>query len=133
MVENELLNQILEDFSMVIENKKVKGILLFGSQAINQETNRSDIDICVVAPDEKTSSLLSYIWQKINVTLKKYDVRMFSELPLYIKIQIIREGILVYSPNKFDLYEYFYPYRKLWADQEHRQEISKEEILSFLK
>ncbi len=133
MVENELLNQILEDFSDIIENKKVLGILLFGSYAIDQETNRSDIDICVVAPNEKLSDLLSYMWQKINVSLKKYDVRMFSELPLYIKIQVVEKGILIYSPNKFDLYEYFYFYRKLWADQKHRQEISKEEILSFLK
>ena len=77
--------------------------------------------------------LLSYILQNINVALKKYDVRMFSELPLYIKIQVIKKGILIYSPNKFDLYEYFYLYRKLWADQKHRQEISKEEIISFLK
>jgi len=133
MVENELLNQILDDFSDVIENKKVLGILLFGSYAIDQETNRSDIDICVVAPNEKMSDLLSYVWQKINVALKKYDVRMFSELPLYIKIHVIKNGILIYSPNKFDLYEYFYFYRKLWADQKHRQEISKEELLSFLK
>ena len=133
MVENKLLNQILEDFSDLIENKKVLGILLYGSYAINQETNRSDIDICVVAPDEKMGDLLSYIWQKINVALKKYDVRIFSELPLYIKIQVIEKGILIYSPNKFDLYEYFYIYRKLWADQKHRQEISKEEILTFLK
>lgn len=133
MVENKLLNQILEDFSDLIENKKVLGILLFGSYAINQETNRSDIDICVISPDEKMGDLLSYIWQKINVALRKYDVRIFSELPLYIKIQIIEKGILIYSPNKFDLYEYFYIYRKLWADQKHRQEISKEEILTFLK
>ena len=133
MVKNELLNQILDDFSDLIENKKILGILLFGSYAIDQETNRSDIDICVVAPNEKIFDLLSYVWQKINVALKKYDVRMFSELPLYIKIHVIKNGILIYSPNKFDLYEYFYFYRKLWADQKHRQEISKEELLSFLK
>jgi len=133
MVENELLNQILDDFSDLIENKKILGILLFGSYAIDEETNRSDIDICVVAPNEKMFDILSYAWQRINVALKKYDVRMFSELPLYIKIHVIKNGILIYSPNKFDLYEYFYFYRKLWADQKHRQEISKEELLSFLK
>jgi len=133
MVEIEFLKKILDDFSDVIANKKILGILLFGSYAIDQETNRSDIDICIVAPDEKMDDLLSYIWQKINVAIKKYDVRMFSELPLYIKIQVIKKGILIYSPNKYDLYEYFYFYRKLWADQKHRQEISKEEILSFLK
>ena len=133
MVENKLLSKILEDFSDIIEYKKILGILLFGSYAINQETNRSDIDICVVAPEEQISDLLSYVWQKINVSSKNYDVHIFSGLPLYIKIQVIEKGILIYSPNKFDLYEYFYIYRKLWADQKHRQEVSKEELLTFLK
>lgn len=133
MVDKELLKTILEDFSDVIENKQILGILLFGSYANDQETNRSDIDICVVAPDEKSHNLLSYIWRKVNTASKQYDVRVFSELPLYIKIEIITNGLLLYSPNKFDLYEYFYRYRKLWADQKHRQNISKEEILTFLK
>jgi len=46
---------------------------------------------------------------------------MFAELPLYVQIQVIENGILVYSHNKFDLYEYFYFYRKLWEDQKCRQ------------
>ena len=69
--------------------------------------------------------------QNINVNLKKYDIRLFSELPLYIKIQIIEKGIAIYSPDELDLYEFFYIYRKLWADQEHRQKITKEELLTF--
>ena len=77
-------------------------------------------------------NLLSYILQNINVNLKKYDRRFFSELPLYIKINVIEDGILVYSPNKLDLYEYFYTFRKLWADQKHRQTISKDELISLL-
>jgi len=107
------------------------GILLYGSYLEDKQTNRSDIDICVVAPNEGDSELLSFILQNINVNLKKYDVRLFSELPLYIKIQIIEKGIVIFSPDELDLYEFFYIYRKLWADQEHRQRITKEELLSF--
>ncbi len=132
MVETNLIEQIKTDFSIVFENKDVLGILLFGSHAIDKETNRSDVDICVVAPNEDIRGLLSFAWQNINVSLKKYDVRIFAELPLYIKIQVIQKGILIYSPDKYDLYEYFYFYRKLWADQEHRQELTKEELLSLL-
>jgi len=127
-----LLEQIKKDFSNIIEEKKITGILLYGSYIDNKATSRSDIDICVVAPDEDMHHLLSYILQKINVNLKKYDVRFFSELPLYIKINVIEKGMLVYSPNKLDLYEYFYIYRKLWADQKQRQSISKDELISFL-
>ena len=132
MGQKKLLEQIKKDFSKIVEKKKITGILLYGSYIDNKATSRSDIDICVVAPDEDMHNLLSYILQNINVNLKKYDIRFFSELPLYIKITVIEDGILVYSPNELDLYEYFYTYRKLWADQKHRQTISKDELISLL-
>jgi len=131
MVEDKLLNQIIDDFSEIIKNKKILGILLYGSYIKEGNSNRSDIDICVVAPNEDIYELISYILQNINVNAKKYDIRVFNELPLYIKIQVIQKGLLIYSSNKFDLYEYFYIYRKLWDDQKHRQAISKEELLQI--
>ena len=99
---------------------------------MDKETSRSDIDVCIVAPNEDLHQLISFILQNVNVTSKKYDVRVFQELPLYIKIQVIENGELLYSANELDLYEYFYMYRKLWNDQKHRQEISREELISFL-
>ncbi len=131
MVKDKLLNQIADDFSEIIKNKKILGILLYGSSIKEGNSNRSDIDICVVAPNEDIYELISFILQNINVNAKKYDIRVFNELPLYIKIQVIQKGLLIYSSNKFDLYEYFYIYRKLWDDQKHRQEISKEELLQL--
>lgn len=131
MDKKKLLEDIYNSFSCVIENKNILGILLYGSYIKNVETSKSDIDICIVAPSEKKVKLLAFILNKINVVSKKFDIRFFSELPLYIKIQVIEEGQLIYSLDEFDLYEYFYFYRKLWADQKHRQVISKEEILSM--
>ena len=131
MVKKELLDQIYNDFSYVIEKKDILGILLFGSYSKSKNTNRSDIDICIVAPKEDLHKLLSFVLQNINVEANRYDIRIFNELPLYIKIHIIEDGLLIYSSNKLDLYEFFYIYRKLWDDQKHRQEISKEELLSI--
>lgn len=129
MVKKELLDQIYNDFSYVIEKKDILGILLFGSYSKSKNTNRSDIDICIVAPKEDLHKLLSFILQNINVEANKYDIRIFNELPLYIKIHIIEDGLLIYSSNKLDLYEFFFIYRKLWDDQKHRQEISKDDLL----
>ncbi len=131
MVKKELLDQIYNDFSYVIEKKDILGILLFGSYSKSKNTNRSDIDICIVAPKEDLHKLLSFVLQNINVEANKYDIRIFNELPLYIKIHIIEDGLLIYSSNKLELYEFFFIYRKLWDDQKHRQEISKEELLSI--
>jgi len=132
MVKKELLEQIYSDFSIIIQKKEILGILLYGSYLMDKETSRSDIDICIVAPNEDIHQLISFILQNVNVTSKKYDVRVFQELPLFIKIHVIENGELVYSANELDLYEYFYLYRKLWNDQKHRQEISREELISFL-
>ncbi|MFO7796319.1 MAG: nucleotidyltransferase family protein [Promethearchaeati archaeon] len=131
MVSEELLIQLRQDFLPIIKNKPILGVLLFGSYAKGTQTNRSDIDICVVAPNEDPVKLISFILQHINATLKKYDIRLFQEFPLYIKIRVIQNGIIIYSPNKYDLYEFFYFYRKLWNDQKHRQTLSKEELLSL--
>ncbi len=132
MVKEELLKQIKDDFVNVLDKEKVLGILLFGSYANETQTNRSDVDICVVAPEEDSFDLYSIFLEKINVVSKHYDIKFFTELPLYLKIQVIENGILVHSPNELDLYEYFYRFRKLWADQKHRQELSKDELLSLL-
>ncbi len=132
MVKKELLDQIYSDFSIVIKEKEILGIFLYGSYLLDNETSKSDIDLCIVAPNEDIHKLISAILQNINVTSKKYDVRVFQELPLYIKIHVIENGKLIYTVNELDLYEYFYLYRKLWNDQKHRQEISREELLSFL-
>jgi len=129
VVKKELLDQIYNDFSSVIKKKDILGILLYGSYSKSKNTNRSDIDICVVAPNEDVHQLPSFLLQNINVNANKYDIRIFNELPLYIKIHIIEDGLLIYSSNKLDLYEFFFIYRKLWDDQKHRQEISKEDLL----
>lgn len=131
MVAKERINQITSDFSLIFSHKDMMGILLYGSLLYGWETNRSDIDICIVTPNNENFDLLELILGNINVISKKYDIKFFSTLPLFIKIQVIEDGILIYSPNKYDLYEYFYFYRKLWADQKHRQEISKNELLSM--
>ncbi len=133
MVKEELLIQMKKDFEMLSEKYRIKGIMLFGSQTIDSITSRSDVDICVVAPDENSFTLYSFLSVNLNLISKKYDIKFFTELPLYIQIQIIENGIVVYSPDELDLFEYFYPFRKLWADQIHRQELTKEELLNLLE
>ncbi|MFO8020810.1 MAG: nucleotidyltransferase domain-containing protein [Promethearchaeia archaeon] len=116
----------------ILKQKKVLGLLLFGSYANETQTNRSDIDIFIVAPEVNPHDLYSLCSVQIDVFTKRYDLKSFSELPLYIQIKVIQEGIVVYSPDELELFEYFYRFRKLWADQKHRQELTKDELLSLL-
>ena len=116
-----------KDFAFLKD--KVLGVLLFGSQ-LSGPTQRSDVDICIVAPVMEDSKVLSEVFRNVNVTAKKYDVHTFHELPLHIKIEIIRHHEEIFVKNRPALHEYFYFYRKLWNGQKHRNEISKEEILA---
>ncbi|RLF43161.1 MAG: hypothetical protein DRN18_00825 [Thermoplasmata archaeon] len=118
-MEKDLMSRIKKDFDFLRDKREVKAILLYGSYARNEQNIRSDIDICVVAPKLKTpkefASLLGEIWR--NVDANKYDVRIFEELPLYLKMEVIKNHEIIFSVNPYELSYYFYHYRKIWNDQ----------------
>lgn len=115
----ELIEEIKRDFRFVINKKEVEAVILYGSWSKNEQTERSDVDICIVAPSLKTpkqfANLLGEIWRRINAN--KYDVRIFEALPLYLKMGVIENGEIIFSRDKPELSYYFYHFRKLWNDQ----------------
>jgi hypothetical protein len=46
---------------------------------------------------------------------------------------VIEEGVVVCSRDALDLYEYFYPFRRVWEDQKHRQKVSREEMQTMFR
>jgi len=48
---------------------------------------------------------------------ERYDVRVFESMPLYLKMAVIVHGVVVHARAIYELYEYFYMFRKLWEDQ----------------
>lgn len=102
---------------------KVLGIVVYGSIAKGEENERSDIDVCIIAPNEDSSKIF-----KETLPLN-YDIKIFELMPLYLKMEVIENHKIIYTKNICELYEYFYFFRKLWNDQKHRQKLSKEEIL----
>ncbi|MBS3056291.1 MAG: nucleotidyltransferase domain-containing protein [Candidatus Aenigmarchaeota archaeon] len=115
---------IKKDFQFL--EKDVLGVLIYGSYAKKETTPRSDIDICIVigslsSPGEMRK-LLSIVWRNVNINKKNYDVKIFEELPLHIKIEVIEDGKVIIG-KKPEIYEYFYKFRKMWNDQKHRQKL----------
>jgi len=121
--------QLKKDFSFL--KGKVMAVLLFGSR-IKRSTPRSDFDICIVAPKEKDSKIIREVYRHVDVNKNKYDVHTFNELPLNMKIDIINKHEEIYVKDRPELHEYFYFYRKLWNDQKHRNEMTKEEVLRIV-
>ncbi len=92
-----------------------KGILLFGSYAKKNPTERSDTDICLILPSK---NMLRKLYEKFG---GKYEFIIFENLPLYIKIDVINHHIVLLG-EELELSEYFYYSRKLWKDMKRRIE-----------
>lgn len=127
------IKTIKKDFLFLSLRDDILAILLYGSVAKGEETQRSDIDICIISPSCKDKlGLLNEIYRKLDVFSKKYDVRFFEELPLYIQINIIENNQIIYTKDVYELYEYFYYFRKLWEDQAMRQKVTPAEMAEIL-
>lgn len=123
--------KIIKDFEFLKKEKKILAVLLFGSYPKNSFHEKSDKDICIVAPKMKPKEVLWNVFRRINVEEKKYDVHVFEELPLYIQMDIIEHNKPIIVRDKFELSEYFYIYRKKWRDQKHRNTMSKQKLLEI--
>ncbi|MEF8836167.1 MAG: nucleotidyltransferase domain-containing protein [Candidatus Thermoplasmatota archaeon] len=141
------MKELKKDFSWVRKDERVLAVLLFGSKVEEEDHAKSDIDIGIVVPgsssfyydcegvsDEKASGekVLMKVFRKVNTVSKNYDVHIFEELPLHIKMDIIENHEVIYTSDKLGMHEYFYNYRKLWKDQRHRNTMSKEELLAII-
>jgi len=104
------IKQIQKDFEFI--KGKALGVVLFGSYAKRKETRRSDIDICLISP--KVS-----LMEVLRVVGGRYDTKIFEDLPLSIKIEIIRNHQVIIG-NEVNLSWYFYKFRKLWGDMRYR-------------
>lgn len=107
--------QIEEDFGFLREDESVLAVLLFGSQATGEAHERSDIDICVVAPDSEPETILKKVWREVKTD--RYDVHTFEEFSLKMKHQVIDKNEIIFCEDKGRLEEYFYRHRKIWNDQ----------------
>ena len=109
---NRDLKTCKEDFEEF--NDAALGILLYGSRARGDFGKMSDIDICIVNPDNEE------VMRRINKRLGgKYDVKVFEKMPLYIRIEIIRNHQIIYG-GAARIGAYFYRFRRLWKDMTTR-------------
>jgi len=111
--------------------KRVLGVLLYGSWARGDAGPDSDIDLCLVAPEAEDRAGL---WREFvsHLRSEKYDLRIFEILPLHIKMAVIEEGFVLWSRDILELYEYFYPFRREWDDQKHRHDLSPGEMRELI-
>jgi len=113
MAGKEMKERILKDFDSF--KGGVLGIVLFGSQAVDRGMERSDIDVCLVAPGMAPKELFGKILES-RVT-QGYDVKIFETLPLYLKGEVLEDGEIVWTSDEGELSYYFYKWRRILNDQ----------------
>jgi predicted nucleotidyltransferase len=98
--------------------ERVKFIILYGSVSKNCQRHGSDIDICVYYDDESSASdfrlkVLSELFDDI------YDIKIFQQLPLYVRIEVLKGEILYCDDRRF-LYDKAYETIKEFDYFKHR-------------
>ncbi len=108
------ISEIERDFAQFKD--KAFAIILFGSFARGEQTEKSDIDICIVA---KEMEKVREVWNKIleSGLTQKYDIKIFELLPLKMKIEVIKDGKILWCKNENELSYYFWRFRKIWKDE----------------
>jgi len=129
MVEREIAARVARDFEFLKE--RVLAVLIFGSVVDRGGSWKGrDTDICIVAPEGFD---IKEVFRQVDVSGKRYDVWLFEELPLYMKMEVIERHEVVFCRGLLELHEYFYQFRKLWKDQKRRNEITKEDLRRMLR
>lgn len=105
------MKRILQDISIRLSAvpgfHNVRFILLYGSTAEGRSNSGSDIDLAVYyegPPDE--ASLFRY-HALMALDDSRYDLWIFQQLPLYIRVRALR-GKILYCPDLPFLYEVAY-------------------------
>jgi len=85
-------------------DKDVLAVLLFGSYARNEKF--TDIDVCVVLKPEKFNPLfLSKKRLEYLTAFPNLDIQIYQQLPLYIKMRVLKDGKTIFCRNEDLLYD----------------------------
>lgn len=95
------LSKIVE---RVMKDRDVLAVMLFGSYARGEKF--SDIDICIVMlPKSFNALFLSKKRLEYLTDFPEYDVRIFQQLPLYVRMRVLKEGKIIFCRNEDTLYD----------------------------
>ena len=97
--------KIIEVVNKIKEDKEVIAVLLFGSFLRNKDYAR-DADLCVVMSPELKDQIMAHKRLKfLSIVPDKFDIQIFQLLPLYVRIQVLKEGKILYLKDEKKIYD----------------------------
>jgi predicted nucleotidyltransferase len=112
------LNRLL---GMVKQDGEVLAVIIFGSAARDEQAPFSDVDICLVMmPPPKPSGLAGLSYKRLEYMKdNSFDLRIFQQLPLYIRVRVLREGRILFVRDENQLYELAFRTAQAFEDFKH--------------
>jgi len=103
------------------QDTEVLAVLIFGSAARQEETPLSDIDICLVMVPQPE------LYEPIVLSRKRleymkdfpFDVKIFQQLPLYIRRRVLKEGQVLFTRDENQLYKLAFRTAQAFEDFKH--------------
>ncbi len=112
------------------EDPEVVAVILFGSRARGDATTGSDSDLCLVLRPGQYAG--EYLFQKrlSYLALGAGDIHIFSQLPLYIRQRVLKEGRVLLCKDEDQLYEIAFRTAREFEDFRHMYREYLEALLS---
>ncbi|MCC7573005.1 MAG: nucleotidyltransferase domain-containing protein [Candidatus Methanofastidiosum sp.] len=98
------LNKELELIKKIKGFEHVRFIFLYGSTSTGNANKNSDIDLCIYYEGLENEASRFRLKVLSELSSDKYDVKIFHQLPLYIKKEVLK-GILLYSDDTTFVHE----------------------------
>ncbi len=102
-------------------DKDVLAVMLYGSEARQEQISTSDIDICLVlAPAPHPAKKHIYSQKRLEYLKDfSFDIQVFQQLPLYIRRRILKEGRVLFVRDERILYELAWRTAQAFDDFRH--------------
>jgi predicted nucleotidyltransferase len=112
------------------QDPRILAVLLFGSRARGEASARSDTDVCLVLASAPRSRLAGAEVRLEYLAEYDLDIVVFQQLPLPIRVRILKEAHVLFVRDEDALYtlayrtaqqfELFRPAYRLYLDQVER-------------
>lgn len=116
---NRFVQHALERLKTVEGFEKVRFVIFYGSIAEGRAREGSDIDLCVYYDGGHEEAARFRFAALSELADDRYDIQIFSHLPLYVRVEALR-GCILYCTDERFVYDVAYRTIRDFDDFKHR-------------